>query len=173
MTKILFLDCDGTIREPKSGAKFISAPEDQKIIKGADKAIANYAALGYTIIGVSNQGGVGAGHKSLSDCIAEQAETLKLLPQIQAIYFCPDFEGNNCWYVSPDRNFQIRSSKLRGKFRKPDAGMVVYALWCKPEVELSNCLMVGDRFEDEAAAAAAGVQFLWAADWIEQAGWSE
>jgi histidinol phosphatase-like enzyme len=27
MTKILFLDFDGTVREPKSGAKFISVPQ--------------------------------------------------------------------------------------------------------------------------------------------------
>ena len=39
MTKILFVDCDGTIREPSSGAKFIQNPHDQKIIKGADEAI--------------------------------------------------------------------------------------------------------------------------------------
>lgn len=40
MTKILFVDCDGTIREPLSGAKFIQHPHDQKIIKGATEAIA-------------------------------------------------------------------------------------------------------------------------------------
>ncbi|MBE9193571.1 hypothetical protein IQ230_25235 [Gloeocapsopsis crepidinum LEGE 06123] len=40
--ELLLLDCDGTIREPISGAKFIQHPEDQKIIAGAEQAIAHY-----------------------------------------------------------------------------------------------------------------------------------
>lgn len=48
MNKILFVDCDGTIREPKSGAKFIQSPDDQQIIKGADAAIARWFNEGYT-----------------------------------------------------------------------------------------------------------------------------
>ncbi len=42
MTKLLLVDLDGTIRELLSGEKFIQYPQDQKIIKGADKAIAHY-----------------------------------------------------------------------------------------------------------------------------------
>lgn len=57
-TKLLLLDCDGTIREPRSGAKFIQRPEDQKIIAGADKAIAHYHQEGWILVGITNQGGV-------------------------------------------------------------------------------------------------------------------
>lgn len=38
--RLLLLDLDGTIHEPLSGEKFIQHPRDQRIIKGADKAIA-------------------------------------------------------------------------------------------------------------------------------------
>ena len=43
--------------------------------------------------------------------------------------------------------------------------MLIYALWSKPGVEASNCLMVGDRPEDEAAAKAVGIPFEWANEW--------
>lgn len=57
MTKILFLDCDGTIREPIVG-QWIQPYDNQQIMAGADIAIAHYHNEGYTIIGISNQAGV-------------------------------------------------------------------------------------------------------------------
>lgn len=39
--KLLILELD-TIRKPKSDSKFISHPQDQQIIEGADRAIAHY-----------------------------------------------------------------------------------------------------------------------------------
>lgn len=44
-------------------------------------AIALYAKQGYTIIGISNQGGLAAGHKSLEDAIAEMMYAFELHPQ--------------------------------------------------------------------------------------------
>lgn len=40
MTKILFLDLDGTVRRTKSGATFINDPLDQELIPGVEEAIA-------------------------------------------------------------------------------------------------------------------------------------
>ncbi|WP_414755593.1 hypothetical protein [Anabaena sp. CCY 9910] len=45
--KLLILDLDGTVRRPKSGAKFINTPLDQEIIPEAAKAIAFYKSEGY------------------------------------------------------------------------------------------------------------------------------
>jgi hypothetical protein len=45
VTKLLLVHLDGTIREPLSGEKFIQHPQDQKIIKGADKVIALVAII--------------------------------------------------------------------------------------------------------------------------------
>lgn len=89
-TKLLILDMDGTVRRPKSGAKFINDPLDQEIIPEAQRAIASYKAQGYIIVGATNQGGVAAGHKQLEDAIQEQYQTLRLCPEIHHIYFCPD-----------------------------------------------------------------------------------
>lgn len=168
MAKLLLLDCDGTIREPLSGAKFISHPRDQKIIPGADKAISHYYSKGWSIVGITNQGGVAAGFKSLEDAIAEQEYTLELFPEIGFIYFCPDFEGNHCWEVSKTSfaSFpaDFAGKEFIGKFRKPNPGMLEVAIMMaralKPE-----CLYVGDRPEDEQAATAAGIRFQWADMW--------
>ncbi|YAF99498.1 MAG: hypothetical protein AB3A66_29745 (plasmid) [Nodularia sp. CChRGM 3473] len=69
MTKILFLDLDGTVRRTKSGKTFINTPLDQEIIPGVTEAISHYSD--HYLIGITNQGGVAAGKKSLEDAIAE------------------------------------------------------------------------------------------------------
>ncbi len=173
MTKILFLDCDGTIREPKSGAKFINNPDDQRIITGADKAIAYYHSEGYKIIGITNQAGVAAGHKTLENAILEQQITLKLIPQISCIYFCPDFEGKDCWNISrkypenPSPIHETWGGKWIGQYRKPGAGMLQAAAmnYGLQIAELVDCWMIGDRDEDAAAAINANVKFLTADIW--------
>lgn len=166
--EILFLDLDGTVRKPKSASKFITSFADQQSIPGAQEAIADYASRGYLIVGITNQGGVEAGHKSLESCIAEQQYTLKLFPQIHSILFCPDFAGNECWRCYKDRVWN-RSDKypdLIGTYRKPLPGMVQHIL-ISNEVYPEDCFMVGDRPEDEGCANAAGVEFLWADQWLK------
>ncbi|GGA02445.1 hypothetical protein [Okeania sp. KiyG1] len=110
--EILFLDLDGTVRKPKSASKFITSFADQQSIPGALEAIADYASRGYLIVGIKNQGGVEAGHKSLESCIAEQQYTLKLFPQIHSILFCPDFAGNECWRCYKDRVWNRSDKRL-------------------------------------------------------------
>lgn len=172
MTKLLLVDCDGTIREPLSGAKFISHPRDQRIMAGADKAIAHYRSRGWDVLGITNQGGVAAGHKSLEDAIAEQEYTLELFPELSMIYFCPDFEGQECWMISSNAAIDIHNHQqlcvLAGTFRKPKPGMLVAAMrwWRGMKSDVSaGTWYIGDREEDVGAAAAAGVNYLDAAIW--------
>ncbi len=101
-TKLLMLDLDGTVRCPKSRAKFISDPLDQEIIPEAQLVIAHYKSQGWLIVGATNQGGVAAGHKQLEDAITEQYQTLRLCPELTCIYFCPDFQGLHCWLCCID-----------------------------------------------------------------------
>ena len=161
MNKLLLLDMDGTVREPASGEKFIQHPLDQKIMHGADIAIALADAQGWFIIGITNQGGVAAGKKSLRDCVEEQVYTIKLLPVIHKIYFCPDFDGKElgCVYRT---SYTVFSPPGYSSFRKPGAGMIEYAI---DTHTVGECLFVGDRPEDEQAAASAGIKFLWADAW--------
>lgn len=169
--KLLLLDCDDTIREPRSGAKFIQHPEDQKIIAGAEQAITHYHQEGWIAVGITNQGGVAAGYKQLEEAVAEQEYTLQLFPQLLCIYFCPDFDGNCCWLVG--RGYDAKpihlakwATEFVGTFRKPQPGMLKVAIknHCGLNCE-KGCLYVGDRAEDEEAARRAGVEFMQASAW--------
>jgi len=158
--KLLLLDLDGTLRRSKSGQVFIDDPQDQELIPGVLEAIARYES--WTIIGITNQGGVAAGNKSLETCIEEQQEFLKIFPPMKCIYFCPDFGGEFCYRVEIDR-FQ-NCSRDGGDFRKPGTGMIHVAIG-HLQSPATESLFVGDRPEDQNAASRAGVNFIWANTW--------
>ena len=165
--KILFLDMDNTVRRPKSGATFINDPYDQELIPGVEDAIARYHD--YKIIGVTNQGGVIAGYKSLENCFEEQRQTLKLLPQMSLLLFCTD-NGNTMFRLSQQglkmHGMPIMTNRSNhfGNFRKPNPGMIVFGLLYSRE-KLEEVLMVGDRPEDQQAANNANIPFMWAEEW--------
>ncbi len=167
MTKILFLDLDGTVRRTKSGATFINDPYDQELIPGVQEAIARYHD--WKIIGITNQGGVLAGKKSLENCFEEQRQTLMLVPQMWMILFCTD-NGDTMFRLS-QRMLELHGmpiifnrSKYFGNFRKPNPGMINFALKYSRE-KPEQILMVGDRPEDQQCAANANIPFMWAEDW--------
>lgn len=172
MHKLLLLDLDGTLREPLRGTQFTQHPRDQQIIAGADRAISHYHERGWLAIGISNQGGVAAGHKSLDSAISEQQYTLELFPELRAIYFCPDFEGKQCikvgrqstepflaytrddtsaWHNDPD----LWKNRLPGvligpmqdgfSFRKPGSGMIEKAILDYMGRDLNSFLELMDR----------------------------
>jgi D-glycero-D-manno-heptose 1,7-bisphosphate phosphatase len=165
MTKIIFFDLDGTLRQTKSGKTFINEPEDQQPIKGTQEALAYYQSKGFICIGITNQGGVAAGHKSLESAIEEQRITLKLFPELSEIFFCPNYDGESCWQISEDNVPLEFSAPLFGgntiiSCRKPAHGMLVIA--AHSLANLSDCWMIGDRSEDQQCAEAAEIKFIWA-----------
>jgi D-glycero-D-manno-heptose 1,7-bisphosphate phosphatase len=162
---LLLVDLDGTLREPLSGQRYFEHPKDQRVINGADVALQAYAD--WIIVGITNQGGVAAGHKSIQECIAEQQYTLELFPQLKEIYFCPDFEGKKCFRATRHNFHNHSKTKWSGQHRKPGAGMLQLAM-VRHEHSPENTCYVGDRPEDEAAARRARVKFQWAKQWIEQ-----
>ncbi|MEG4201735.1 HAD-IIIA family hydrolase [Microcoleus sp. Pol12A5] len=165
MTKILFCDVDGTLTGTVSGATFKSNPRDVLVLPGVENALAHYAKEGYLIIGISNEGGVGAGHKKLEAAFEEKQYTCLLLPQLDAIYFCPDFAGQILCRADRDTatEVQVESGKY-SSFRKPGAGMIEYCLFLYGS-DVGKCWMVGDRPEDEKAAEAMGINFIAADVW--------
>ncbi|WP_293134602.1 HAD hydrolase-like protein [Microcoleus sp. bin38.metabat.b11b12b14.051] len=160
MTKIFFFDLDGTLRQTKSGKTFINEPEDQQPIAGAEKAIIYYQSKGFVCIGITNQGGVAAGHKSLESAIAEQRITLSLFPQLSEIFFCPTW-GESCCQVSRDNEPLPFSAPESGdsviSCRKPGHGMLLLA---SQSFGLDDAWMTGDRPEDKQAALTAGINFI-------------
>ena len=165
--KILFLDLDGTVRKTKSGATFINDPYDQELIPEVEDVIALYHD--YKIIGVTNQGGVIAGYKSLENCFEEQRQTLKLLPQMSLLLFCTD-NGDTMFRFSQQSlekhgiPTMLRSSHF-GNFRKPNPGMIVFGMEYYSREKLEEVLMVGDEPEDQQTANNTNIPFMWAEEW--------
>lgn len=174
MAKILLVDCDGSIREPASGEKFIQHPLDQQIVFGADRALAHYHKQGWRIIAISNVGGVAAGHKALEDAIAESHYTLELFPQLLCIYICPDFEGRHAWLIGRKHNeVPIHTTdwgrEFIGSFRKPQPGMINAAIKMSGSPDRkSEYWYAGSRPEDEEAAMRAGINFIWTEIWLNR-----
>ncbi len=162
MAKIIFFDLDGTLRQTKSGVTFINDPADQQAIEGTQKALSYYQNKGFVLIGITNQGGVAAGHKSIESAIEEQRITLQLFPELELIYFCPNYDGESCYRVNREKTIFIKNPNLMNSCRKPGAGMIEIAAGEFSFFNKDKSWMIGDRPEDQKCAEAAGVKFVWA-----------
>lgn len=170
MTKILFVDIDGTPSETISGHSFKQHPQDVKVMEGADKALAHFHNSGWTVIGISNQGGIAKGFKSRQATIQEMQFTMQLLPELIAVYFCPDFEGQECWRVLQLSASEVGAERLEliGQYRKPEAGMIKFNFRAYYPNVIKDAWMVGDRLEDEQCAINAGINFCPAQVWRDR-----
>ena len=172
--KILFVDIDGTLTETISGHTFKQHPQDVKVMDGADRAIAHFVRLGWHIIGISNQAGIAAGHKSIDATCQELEFTLDLFPDLQEIYFCPDFDGKQLFVVSKDDvllEVGFLEEQLEGTYRKPNPGMIQYVLTGIEDEgkTVSEAWMIGDRpQDDEQCAINAGINFCPADVWRDK-----
>jgi histidinol phosphatase-like enzyme len=118
-------------------------------------------------------------HKRVEDAIEETIYACKLAG-ITSAFLCPsspntvgdvmvsiDFADGN-WrsleYTREDWHQRIGQS-IEG-FRKPLPGMLQAAI--NLSIMPTEILMVGDRTEDEGAAQAAGVSFMWADKWLQK-----
>ncbi len=168
MANILFCDVDGTLTATVSDAKFKSNPRDVFVLPGVENVLAHYAKEGYLMVGISNEGGVGAGYKKLEAAFEEKQYTCLLLPQLEAIYFCPDFAGQVLCRAELDTAIEVKvESSKYSSFRKPGFGMIQYCLYLYAG-DADQGWMVGDRLEDEKVAETAGINFIAADVWPEK-----
>lgn len=169
---LLLVDKDGTLIKTKSGETFVNKPWDQEPLPGVKEALKFHKSQGWKIIVVSNQAGVAREYKSLESAIAEMRFCMELLPEIEECYFCPDFEGESCYRVWADDfihynsdSYAVAELEIINQFRKPSPGMLKLAA----HIEAADKVWyVGDRDEDEAAAAAANINFMWADIWRDR-----
>lgn len=173
--KLAILDKDGTLVLPKSGNTFVQNPTDQILMVGAVEGCQRLIDAGYVLAIASNQGGIASGYKTLDEAISEMQYCLHLLSEFnikiaQKAYFCPDFEGQKCYWANLNDGGDCGASSIffggAGGFRKPSAGMLHLSA-CDVPVgeEFTDCWMIGDREEDRLAAEAAGFSFLDADEW--------
>lgn len=186
--KIAMFDLDGTLRQSKSGATFINKPFDQQPIVGNWNKAMFLKSQGWQIVGITNQGGVESGHKSIHTCMMEQLFTASML-KLDLLLFCPD-KGHVCWEIDP---YLPKSGIFRHvcstvpMFRKPAAGMLLRAIATVTkdesvmeghkhdmvDIDFKNfdnsshtVFYCGDRPEDKKAAEAINIRFIDAKDFV-------
>jgi D-glycero-D-manno-heptose 1,7-bisphosphate phosphatase len=154
-TPVLYTDIDGTIRHGKDElGHFVNTVEDVKVFEEVPDLLWAYKNLGWRIIGISNQAGVGLGHMTIEACFAQMGETQRQCRvAFDKIVFCAHRPYDDC------------------PCRKPKAGMVFDCQkWLNINYPLEEhpmgiSIFVGDRPEDEMCATNAGLRFVDAKDW--------
>lgn len=161
---VLCLDLDGTIRfnfYDREG--FIDGPEEVAIYEEVRELIQDARTNRMAVYGISNQGGVAYGYKSVRDCQMIDTTTVELLGAslIDGIVTAYPMQGGKQYPFSQ-----------RSLLRKPMYGMlgvVEHMMFEKGQVtDWNNSLIVGDRDEDAQLASFAEVPFMWAEDWRQQ-----
>jgi D-glycero-D-manno-heptose 1,7-bisphosphate phosphatase len=160
-TPVLYLDIDGTVRHGKDElGRFVNTAADVRVFDEVPQLLARYRALGWRIVGISNQGGIALGIMSPEDCAAAMAETQRQSGHaFNKIAWCShhpnadDPEMAVCWCRKPKAGLVIEAAlsmaeRFRGEIYPPHLG-----------------LFVGDRPEDAACATAAGLPFMAADVW--------
>ncbi len=126
----VFLDRDGTINEH---VEYLSEPDKFKEIPGAYAAIRRLRELGFRIIIVTNQPGIGLGYFSKEDFYAVTREMLRQGSSQGAlydkIYFCPHSKSDGCACRKPGVFFLERAAQ-------------------ELNVDLSRSYVIGDMTSD-------------------------
>jgi len=135
----LFLDRDGTLMEE---VDHCHDPAKVRAYPGAAEALSRARSLGWSIIIITNQSGIGRGYFSRDQFLEVQGElTRQLGGTIDATYMSPDL---------PD------TGSLR---RKPAPGMILEAAE-EHGIDLARSFMIGDRNLDIECGRNAGVKTI-------------
>lgn len=145
--RALFLDRDGVINQE---VHYLYKTEDVRFVDGIFPLCRTAAELGYKIVVVTNQAGIGRGfyteaqfHELMDWMRARFAEENIAL---DAVYFCA---------YHPEHG--IGAYKREHEDRKPSPGMLHRGAR-EFGLSLSDSIMIGDRCTDIAAANAAGLR---------------
>ena len=148
-SRALFLDRDGVINLDTG---YVSKVEEIEFIEGIFDLVRTALSLGYRVIVVTNQSGIGRGYfteKDFSELMEWMRE--KFLAErcsLDRIYFCP---------FHPDDG--VGEYRRDSAMRKPQPGMVLQAI-SDFSLDPGKCVLVGDRLSDIEAGRSAGVRHL-------------
>ena len=142
----LFLDRDGVI---VADTGYLGRAEDVRLLGGAAAAIARCNALGIPVVVVTNQSGIARGYYSWSGFCAVQAALVAALAQVgarlDAVLAC-------AYHADGKEPLRVAAHP----WRKPKPGMILAAAE-RMNIDLSRSWIVGDKADDLAAGAAAGL----------------
>ena len=142
----LFLDRDGVINLEQG---YVHTPEEFKFIDGIFDLVAAANNMGYLVVVVTNQAGIGRGFYSEADFHAltnwMKARFTERGGRIDAVYFSP---------YHP--KYGVGKYRRESDCRKPSPGMLLQAKR-ELDIDLSKSIFIGDSLKDIQASNAAGV----------------
>lgn len=142
MKKAVFLDRDGTVVVDKD---YTSDPDMLEFVPGACEALNIMARLGYLLVLISNQGGVGNGFFSVEDLEAMDERLREMVSgcgvNLAGTYYCIDPTNANC------------------TCRKPETGLVDRAK-ADLRLDLARSWMIGDKTSDVMLARNTGTRSI-------------
>lgn len=125
----IFLDRDNTINYDPG---YLHETDKVKLLKNAKEGLTLLKKVGFLLIVISNQSGVGRGYFPVSDVYAVNDKINQLLgddAKIDAFYFCPHAPEENC------------------NCRKPKTGLIDFVKK-DFDIDFENSFMVGDKKSD-------------------------
>lgn len=141
-----FLDRDGVINVDRG---YVVRPEDFEFVDGVFEGAAALQRLGFALVVITNQSGIGRGLYSENDLLALNrwmiGEFEKRSVHIDGVFYCPHHPTD-----------ALGSYRRECDCRKPAAGLLLRAAR-ELNLDLTRSAMFGDRVSDLQAAAAAGV----------------
>jgi D-glycero-D-manno-heptose 1,7-bisphosphate phosphatase len=130
LKRFVLADRDGTLIVEKN---YLHDPEQVFLVPGCAEALSQIREMGWGIVCVSNQAGVGRGYFPVEDVLAVNARVEELLnadgASIDHYYFCPDHPA------------------AESTHRKPATGMASDAE-IDFGLDLTQCVVVGDKICD-------------------------
>ena len=135
-----FFDRDGTVIEE---ADYLHEPERIRILPNALEGMKRFQEMGYRIILITNQPGIGIGYYSKEDFYRVNRALLKSFSEngilIDKIYFCPHSKSENCACRKPEQALVRRADE-------------------ELNLDLSRSVMIGDKTSDIETGKRAGMR---------------
>ncbi len=146
--KAVFLDRDGVINRDKN---YVYRVEDCEFINGIFDLCRNARSKGYKLLVVTNQAGIAKGYYTEEDFLSLMN------------YMTAEFERQGCplddVFYCPYHEEGLGRFRRASEDRKPAPGMILKAAE-KYDLDLSRCMLLGDKESDIEAGRRAGVGTL-------------
>lgn len=114
-SKLALLDRDGTLIE---NAHYLSDPDGVRLLPGTIEGLLGLKRLGYRLVMVSNQSGVGRGYFGEAEVRAVNARLQELLAphgaQLELLLYCPHSPEEGCACRKPGPALALEACRLLG-----------------------------------------------------------
>lgn len=139
LRKIVFMDRDGTIHTDKVETHLIN---DLEFFPDTVSFMQKVTSLGYDIVIVTNQSGIGKGHYDIETMKEFNLYMVKELEKyginILAVLYCPHIKEDNCSCMKPKSGMFEKARELFN-------------------INMGNSIMVGDQTSDVLASINIGI----------------